>query len=163
MHLVTHREVERTPQDVDQLSVGLERVRLVSAPAARLDGRLDHLERSLPSWRQDDVLDPEAAEVHDLAVSLSYEARSGLLEQRSDPYTEQLADAQERRNRRVRLVSLEEADEPIREISCRGELGDRHPSGPPCRSQARPDPRRVNRRAHVTSRLVAHDGLRLHR
>ena len=80
-------------RDVVQLSVGLERVRLVSAPAARLDGRLDHLERSLPSRREDDVLDPEAAEVHDLAVSLPREARSRLLEQRSDPYAQQLADA----------------------------------------------------------------------
>src|ERR671936_1296700 len=136
MDLVTHREVERTLQDVDQLSVCLERVRLVSAPAARLDGRLDHLERSLSSRCQDDFLDPEAAEVHNLTVSLSHEARSGLFEQRSDPYTEQLADAQERRNRRVRLVPLEEADESIREISCRGELGDGHPSRPPGISQA---------------------------
>ena len=144
MRVVADGQVERAAQHVDQLGVGLERVGIVAASTAGGDRGLDHLEGSLPTRGEDDVLDVEPAEVHDLALGPADDVGARPLEQGTDPDVEELADSQERPDRGVRLVAFEEADEAVGQIGRRGQLGDRHAASPPGLPEPRADAGRMD-------------------
>src|SRR4249920_2721326 len=130
VRVVAYRDIERAPEHIDQLSVRLESMRIVPAAAAGGDRGFDHLQVPLPTRCQDNILDVEAAEVHDLALGPADDVGARPFEQGSDLNVQELADPQEGPNRGVRLVTLEEADETVGQIGRRRELGDRHAASP---------------------------------
>jgi hypothetical protein len=85
VHVPLRRDVEPTPEDVDQLRVRLEAVWLVAAAPARLDPGFDHLEGTLPSWREEFVFDPVPAEVRRGPLLSADQVCAVLLEERPDP------------------------------------------------------------------------------
>jgi hypothetical protein len=143
VRLLGDLNLERAFEHVDELHLARERVELVAGPRARRHLGLDRLEPLLVARGEQVILGREGG-IHGHALVPADERGRGLtLEDVAQAHAQRVADAGDRGERRRGTVTLQLADETLRQPCGRRELLDRQSALAPQRANARADLGRV--------------------